>query len=539
MSDEHPSDATVAAFLDGILEAPDRVKVLAHVDTCEACRLLLADAVVAATGKIEQHDEIGLGTLLGGRYRIERVLGRGGFGAVYLAKDEKLGRAVALKVLVATEEDSRLRFEREARVLAELDHPNVVRVLDFGDENGLPFLVLEHLTGETLAQRLGRGGPLPATRAVRLILEVLSALSAAHERGVIHRDLKPANVFLVLKGSEPSVRVLDFGVAKLVQRGDRLRTETGTMLGTPAYMAPEQLLAAPVDARTDVHAAGALLFEMLTGRRAFLGDRIELVTSILVEDRPRVDALRKDVPPAIVAVVEKALARRPENRFQDAASMATALEDAMRTGAPSLGAQRVFAIGSLSAIAVGLLGGAFVIHRASTRTTTTEVAPRDDAATVISDPDPVDSSDPEPVAPLPRVEDVESGAPRANCVCVYAIRDRLFGAPLCPTTQTPRCSCEASNGAPLCKSVRHSEDTTCKGGYKTFVGQTLKSGDACKGYAFVWRNGQQNPGEAILTDGTLTCEVCYKPVYVPGTHRAPCRGLDHVGRMTDGQFLCR
>ena len=422
--------------------------------------------------------------------------------------------------------DARLRFEREARVLAKLEHPNIVRVIDVGDDASLPFLVLERLEGETLAQRLEREGALPIPLAIRFTIEVLSALSAAHAQGVIHRDLKPANVFLVTKAGTTSVRVLDFGVAKLVHGTDRLRTETGSMLGTPAHMAPEQLLATrAIDARADVHAAGALLFEMLTGRRPFVGDRIALATAILVEDRPRADALA-DVPPALADVIAKAMARRSEDRFRDAASMAHALESATKASPRTFGTKRIFAMGLLSALSVGLLGAAALLARRAP-------APEHIAseASVPSSAPPDEISEPDPAPPLASSrEEVESGVARASCVCAYYVQGR-WGAPLCPEKQTPRCTCNGAAGV-LCRFVRSSADTSCKDPYTTFSGADLKTGDACKGYAFT-------PTEAVPAEGTLECSVCWKTVHQAGTHRAPCRGLDHKGRPTDGAFYCR
>ena len=205
-------------------------------------------------------------------YRIEERLGAGGMGEVYRARDEKLGRDVALKVLPSgalADEESRRRFRKEAAVLSRLSHPHIATLLDFDSADGIDFLVMELVTGPTLEQEL-RKGPLPEKDVVRLGSQLARALVAAHEQGVIHRDLKPSNLQLT---SDGMLKILDFGVAYLEPRreptgGEATATETaaGEILGSPPYMAPEQVLGKGVDARTDLYAAGACLYELATGR---------------------------------------------------------------------------------------------------------------------------------------------------------------------------------------------------------------------------------------------------------------------------------
>src|SRR5437764_4966571 len=208
-----------------------------------------------------------------GPYRIVRKLGEGGMGVVYAAEDERLNRAVAIKTIRdAGDSIVRERFMREARAAASLSHPNVCQLFDIGDSEGEPFLVMELLDGESLAERLGRGA-LPLAEAIRITLAILTALEALHGRGFVHRDLKPSNVFLTGFG----VKLLDFGLARelhapkvssdatTMQPGASPLTLSGMIVGTPRYMAPEQILGTPVDARTDLFSVAVLLFEMVSG----------------------------------------------------------------------------------------------------------------------------------------------------------------------------------------------------------------------------------------------------------------------------------
>ena len=218
------------------------------------------------------------GTLLG-PYRISDVLGKGGMGEVYRAEDTRLGRAVAIKVLCASLSQNgefRERFAREARTISSLSHPNICALYDVGSQDGVDFIVMEYLDGETLAARISKG-PLAVEQVLRYGAEVATALEAAHRRGIIHRDLKPGNVMLTKAGA----KLLDFGLATLKQcpsldsegkvKRDRL-TATGIVLGTLHYMAPEQIEGGEVDARTDVFALGCVLYETMTGRPPFGGD---------------------------------------------------------------------------------------------------------------------------------------------------------------------------------------------------------------------------------------------------------------------------
>ncbi len=276
------------------------------------------------------------GTRLG-PYEILAPIGAGGMGEVYKARDTRLGRDVAVKALAArfaADDEMRARFEREARTISQISHPNICAIFDVGSHEGTSYLVMELLEGESLADRLARG-PLALSQALRIGKEVCAALSAAHRKGVVHRDLKPANIFL----SNAGTKLLDFGLAKLRERVEagevsQLRTEEaspltgkGTVLGTLAYMAPEQLEGRPADARTDLFAFGSVLFEMVTGKRPFTGDTsTAVITSILTGEPPTVSAFRPLSPSALDRAVRTCLAKDPEERWQSATDLGRELE---------------------------------------------------------------------------------------------------------------------------------------------------------------------------------------------------------------------
>ena len=255
------------------------------------------------------------GTRLG-PYEILSVLGAGGMGEVYRAQDTRLDRTVAIKVLpaqFAAEPDRMRRFEEEARAIASLNHPHICQIYDIGPG----YLVLEYIDG-TPPQ-----GPLTPDEAVRLGLQIVSALEAAHQRRILHRDLKPANILVTPKGN---AKLLDFGLAKLMAvDGDVTRTMEGTVLGTPAYMSPEQAQGRTLDERSDVFSFGAVLYEMLSGRRAFRGDTpFVTVTAVVNEEPPPLET-----PAALERIVSRCLAKQPRERFQAMAEVKAALEQAV------------------------------------------------------------------------------------------------------------------------------------------------------------------------------------------------------------------
>jgi Tol biopolymer transport system component len=274
------------------------------------------------------------GTRLG-PYEVQSPLGAGGMGEVYKAKDTRLERTVAVKVLpphLSSSPEVRQRFEREAKTISQLSHPHICALHDVGREGDVEYLVMEYLEGETLSQRLARG-PLPLEQTLRYGQEIADALDKAHRQGIVHRDLKPANVMLTKTG----VKLLDFGLAKAMapagEKGSLTSlptqqglTQEGTILGTFQYMAPEQLEGREADARTDVFALGATLYEMATGRKAFsAASQASLITAIMSSDPPAISSVQPMSPPALDRVVRKCLAKDPEDRWQSAADLGSEL----------------------------------------------------------------------------------------------------------------------------------------------------------------------------------------------------------------------
>jgi hypothetical protein len=273
-----------------------------------------------------------------GPYEILAPLGAGGMGEVYRARDTRLGRDVALKILppaFALDADRLRRFEQEARAVAALNHPNILAIHDIGEYSGTPFLVSELLEGGSLRAEL-ESGPLPARKAADYAAQIAQGLAAAHEKNIVHRDLKPENIFITREGR---VKILDFGLAKLAAKNDGSHpeaayqtltsapTEAGVVMGTAGYMAPEQVRGAAIDSRTDIFAFGAVLYEMVSGQRAFRRDTAaETMTAILKEEPPELSALVHPVSPGIERIILRCLEKQPEQRFQSAKDLAFALE---------------------------------------------------------------------------------------------------------------------------------------------------------------------------------------------------------------------
>ena len=321
-----------------------------------------------------------------GHFEVLAPLGAGGMGEVYRARDIDLGRDVALKVLpdeVARDHERLARFEREGRVLAALNHPGILVVFEVGDQDGKPFVVSELLEGETLRQALAR---LTLRQALDYAAQVASGLAAAHEKGVVHRDLKPENLFVTRDGR---VKILDFGLAKVASSPGHGRdtaaetlsspTTPGTVWGSAGYMAPEQVRGEEVDHRADVFSLGVVLYELLTGRRAFRGNTIaETLTAILREDPPELSELAPHVPPGVWRVVKRCLEKRPEDRFQSARDVGFALEvgadpdPTRRAGTQGPARRARVAIGAAVA---GCLGG-LLLSRLATVPPTPAVTPR-------------------------------------------------------------------------------------------------------------------------------------------------------------------
>jgi eukaryotic-like serine/threonine-protein kinase len=272
-----------------------------------------------------------------GRYRVEKLLGSGAMGEVYRAHDPVIDRLVAIKVLrpelVAGSGSEQLlqRFRREARAAGRRFHPNIVAIWDFGDDDGMPFLVMEYVEGRSLDAIIKSSGLLPMGRGVAIVTQVLSALGFAHKSGIVHRDMKPSNI-MVLPNDD--VKVADFGIAR-IDASDF--TIVGDLLGTPAYMAPEQLSGGLVDHRTDLFAVGVILFEILTGVKPFRGKSITEIISFMETRGPEdIRALNPAVPNALKHVITKSVAFDPAQRYADAEAFAAAISEAVPVPPPGL-----------------------------------------------------------------------------------------------------------------------------------------------------------------------------------------------------------
>jgi serine/threonine-protein kinase len=358
-----PTDDTVALFLGGALAGTEEAAFRKHVDECAACRDLLVEAgremyetlvttrvaPVEAPGRNvpprepegreapgqEPAAPIAVGDVIGDKYRIDAFVGAGGMGTVYRGIHLALNRVVAIKMMhpeMMDREHSR-RFAREARAAASLTSEHAVRIIDIDrTASGAPYIVMEHLEGRDLHEVLMSGGPLHWERAVRYVLEAADAIGEAHARGIIHRDLKPHNLFLT---TADVVKVLDFGLAKTMPhslaRGDSADTKTTGLVGSPQYMAPEQIRAErTIDARTDVYALGATLYQLLTGTAPFLGLNLFVLCARILDERPApLSRVRKEVPKPIEAVVLRCLEKLPAARYGSIEDLSFALRDAV------------------------------------------------------------------------------------------------------------------------------------------------------------------------------------------------------------------
>lgn len=269
-----------------------------------------------------------------GKYEIRREIGRGAMGVVYEGYDPSIKRVVALKTIRADQlagEDSGAviaRFRREAQAAGRLNHPNIVSIYDFGEDSGIWYIAMEFVKGRELKECFETNERFKPADSLRIMSQILDALAYSHRQGVIHRDIKPANIFLLADGS---VKVADFGIAHIESSN---LTQVGTMLGTPAYMSPEQIQGLPVDGRSDLFSAGVILYQFLTGERPFAGSASTTMQKVLKEEPLPPSTLNVQLPPAMDAVVRKALAKRADDRFQTAQDFA----DALRAAAPSAGA---------------------------------------------------------------------------------------------------------------------------------------------------------------------------------------------------------
>ncbi len=270
-----------------------------------------------------------IGELIGGRYEIEELVGTGGMSSVYRARDSVLERRVALKVLhehFSADPEYVERFRREARAIARLNHPNIVTVIDRGEFGKRQFIVFEHIPGENLKEVVEREGQLPVAQALALTHQIARGLAFAHQHGVVHRDVKPQNVLVDESGT---AKVTDFGIARSLDPGEEL-TQTGTLLGTSDYIAPEQASGEPVDARSDQYSLGVLLYELLTGEVPYPADSFMAVAMRHLRDPvPSVRERRRDVPDRVDKIVARAMAKRPADRFPSTEAMMGAIEAAL------------------------------------------------------------------------------------------------------------------------------------------------------------------------------------------------------------------
>jgi serine/threonine-protein kinase len=271
-----------------------------------------------------------IGSIVAERYRIESLLGRGGMATVYRARHLMLDRTVAVKLLkseAVEQEEARERFRREAQAASRIEHPNITQVLDFGQTKGIPFLIMEYVDGPSLSRLLDEVGDLPAGRVIPILRQMAEALRAAHEQDVVHRDLKPDNIALITQGTRRDhVKILDFGLAKILGPEVSRLTATGMVFGTPHYMSPEQATATPVDHRTDIYSLGVVAYELLAGQPPFVGAYLKVIQDVVfTEPLTLTSVAAQPVSPELEALIMRCIAKDPDRRFGDAAALLEAL----------------------------------------------------------------------------------------------------------------------------------------------------------------------------------------------------------------------
>jgi eukaryotic-like serine/threonine-protein kinase len=290
-----------------------------------------------------------IGTVLSGRYRLEAKLGSGGMSTVYLARDGTLDRQVAVKVMhreMSEQPDQLERFRQEARAVAKISHPNVVAVIDAGEDGGHPYIVFEYVEGETLKQRINRVGALGTQEALAYAIEIARGLTVAHSRNMVHRDIKPQNVLIDAEGR---AKLTDFGISRQLEQDGM--TATGRVLGTTDYVAPEQAMGHPVDPRSDIYSLGVVLYEMLVGQVPFHADsQVGVAMKHVNEELPDVQQRRPDISAAAALVVERATAKQPGDRYQEVGEMIDDLSTALEVEAARAGSTTGEATSILDAV---------------------------------------------------------------------------------------------------------------------------------------------------------------------------------------------
>ena len=357
-----PDENALAELVQGLLDDVVAAQIELHLDGCEDCRRIVSSVgqssyLAARRTRVDSGRAEGSnpppstwqmpdansamavpepGTILAGKYRVEGMLGQGGMGVVMAATHLTLGKLVALKLMrpdLAVDKGAAQRFVREARAASLLRSEHIVRVIDLDTlDDGAPYIAMEYLEGEDLGAVLARAGSISAHEAATYIVQVCEAIAEAHAANIVHRDLKPANLFLTRRANTPCVKVLDFGVSKIIAGGpltdDVASTDTKSLVGSPHYMAPEQLISAKsVDPRTDVWALGCILFELVSGRSPFNtgGALAQVLASILRDNAPALADLAPGLPEGFIAVVERCLQKDPALRFQRVDELAAAL----------------------------------------------------------------------------------------------------------------------------------------------------------------------------------------------------------------------
>ena len=290
-----------------------------------------------------------IGTVLSGRYRLEAKLGSGGMSTVYLARDQTLDRQVAVKVMhreMSEQADQLERFRQEARSVAKLSHPNVVSVIDAGEDGGHPYIVFEYVEGETLKQRINRDGALAPQEAIAYAIEIARGISMAHARNMVHRDIKPQNILIDAEGR---AKLTDFGISRQLEQDGM--TATGRVLGTTDYVAPEQAMGRKVDPRTDIYSLGVVLYEMLVGQVPFSADsQVGVAMKHVNEELPDVQRRRPEVSAAVALVVERSTTKDPAERYQQVGEMIDDLSTALEVEAARAGSTTGEATSVLDAV---------------------------------------------------------------------------------------------------------------------------------------------------------------------------------------------